>query len=125
MYTGRPTEWQGKVGLMYLSDYGYATSGGSTTNRSSCLAKELSNWNSSSYSDCKDNDWLYNSNKKQWILNSYTNYSYAVLIVDNSGRVLFSDRTVYQYAVRPSVYLKSSTTILSGEGTLENPYEIG
>ncbi len=125
VYTGRPTEWQGKVGLMYLSDYGYATSGGSTTNRSSCLAKELSNWNSSSYSDCKDNDWLYNSNKKQWILNSYTNYSYAVLIVDNSGRVLFSDRTVYQYAVRPSVYLIPSTTIVSGEGTSENPYQIG
>ena len=28
VYSGRPTEWIGKVGLMYPSDYGYATSGG-------------------------------------------------------------------------------------------------
>ena len=56
VYTGRPTEWQGKIGLMYTSDYGYATSGGSTSTRTSCLAKELYNWDSNSYSDCKNND---------------------------------------------------------------------
>ena len=56
VYSGRPTEWIGSIGLMYPSDYGYATSGGSTTNRESCLAKELYNWNSSSFSDCKNND---------------------------------------------------------------------
>src|SRR5699024_3350454 len=31
VYAGRPTDWIGKIGLMYPSDYGYATSGGSTT----------------------------------------------------------------------------------------------
>ena len=41
VYSGRPTTWTGKVGLMYPSDYGYATSGGSTTNRAACLAKEF------------------------------------------------------------------------------------
>ena len=43
-YTGRPTAWQGKVGLMYPSDYGYATSGGTSMNRTSCLATILYNW---------------------------------------------------------------------------------
>ena len=43
VYTGRPTEWPGKVGLMYPSDYGYATSGGTSMNRASCLAKALNN----------------------------------------------------------------------------------
>ena len=47
----RTTTWSGKIGLMYPSDYGYATSGGSTSNRTSCLNKELYNWYSSSYSD--------------------------------------------------------------------------
>ena len=53
---------------MYLSDYGYATSGGATTNRASCLAKELTKWDDSSVSDCKDNDWMYNSSKSQWTI---------------------------------------------------------
>lgn len=34
--------WKGLVGLMYPSDYGYATSGGSITNRTTCLNKSLS-----------------------------------------------------------------------------------
>ncbi len=29
----RKTSWTGKIGLMYPSDYEYATSGGSTTNK--------------------------------------------------------------------------------------------
>ena len=47
VYSGRPTTWTGKIALMYPSDYGYATAGGTTTNRESCLAKELYNWDGS------------------------------------------------------------------------------
>ena len=124
VYTGRPTEWPGKVGLMYPSDYGYATSGGSTSTRTSCLAKELYNWNSSSYSDCKNNDWLYNSSIYQWTLAPYSSDSDYVFRVRDTGYV--DDEGAYaQDAVRPSVYLISKTSILGGEGTLENPYTIG
>ena len=120
VYKGRPTEWQGKVGLMYPSDYGYATSGGTSMNRASCLAKELYNWNDAS--DCKNNDWLYNSSANQWTLAPSSSYSEYVFS--------FADRVAnqiapFQFAVRPSVYLISKTSILGGEGTLENPYEIG
>src|SRR5699024_7754787 len=72
VYTGRPTEWTGSIGLMYPSDYGYATSGGRTTNRASCLAKELYNWDS--VSDCYNNDCLY-SGISQWTLTPYSGYS--------------------------------------------------
>ena len=41
VYSERPTKWTGKIALAYPSDYGYATAGGTTTNRASCLAKEL------------------------------------------------------------------------------------
>ena len=57
VYSGRPTEWTGQIGLMYPSDYGYATSGGSSMNRTSCLSKELFYWYT--YSDCKSNNWLF------------------------------------------------------------------
>ncbi len=110
-----------RVGLMYPSDYGYATSGGSTSNRTSCLNKELSNWNDSAYSDCKNNDWLY-SDKFQWTLTPLLSNSYAVIKV--AGCVTAA-RAISHAEVRPSVYLKSSTMILGGEGTPENPYEIG
>ena len=122
----RATTWQGKVGLMYPSDYGYATSGGSTSNRTSCLNKELYNWYSSSYSDCKNNDWLYNSSNWQWTISPYANSSDASYVFG----VFYPGSVYYTYAsraglVRPSVYLISKTSILGGEGTLENPYEIG
>ena len=125
VYSGRPTEWQGKVGLMYPSDYGYATSGGSTSNRTSCLNKELYKWDSSSYSDCKNNDWLY-TGTTQWTLTPNSSHSYYLFIVHNTGYVIHDDYSAYsQYVVRPSVYLLSETSIVSGEGTPGNPYEIG
>ena len=126
VYTGRPTEWQGKIGLMYPSDYGYATSGGSTSNRTSCLAKELYHWYSSSYSDCKNNDWLLDSSNWQWTLAPISSFSGIEFFVDNSGSVNYYNLADNcRAAVRPSVYLIPSTSILGGEGTLENPYEIG
>ena len=123
VYTGNQTEWQGKVGLMYPSDYGYATSGGTSMNRASCLAKELSKW--SAASDCYNNDWLLDLQNYQWTLTPVShNSNYVFRIFQFSGSVN-GDAVSIKSTVRPSVYLKSSTTILSGEGTLENPYEIG
>ena len=120
VYKGRPTEWQGKVGLMYPSDYGYATSGGTSMNRASCLAKELYNWDSAN--DCKNNDWLYNSSIYQWTQAPISSYSGSVFSVGGTGYVSYIAND--QGAVRPSVYLISKTSILGGEGTLENPYEL-
>ena len=79
VYTERPTEWVGEVGLMYPSDYGYATSGGSTTDREACLAKELYNWDESSFSDWKNNDLLFNGSI-QWTLTPSSSYSNHVFV---------------------------------------------
>ena len=127
VYSGRPTEWQGKVGLMYPSDYGYATSGGSTSNRTSCLNRKLYNWDDSSYSDCKNNDWLY-TGITQWTLAPSSSSSGSVFGVTGRGAVNSdsnNNNARYNYVVRPSVYLLPSTKIIKGEGTLENPYMIG
>ena len=123
----RTTTWQGKIGLMYPSDYGYATSGGSTSNRTSCLNKELYNWNDSSYSDCTNNDWLLDSSHLQWTLSPTADSTNAndVFVVNYSGNVTTNHAAYISCLVRPSVYLISKTSILGGEGTLENPYEIG
>ena len=119
----RTTTWNGKIGLMYPSDYGYATSSGTSMNRASCLAEELYSWIGAN--DCYLNDWLLESSNKQWTVSprAYSWNNFFVFDVDSS------QVTTYNAAgaalVRPSVYLIPSTSILGGEGTLENPYEIG
>ena len=122
VYGTRPIYWVGKIGLMYPSDYGYATSGGTTTNRESCLAKEMYSWNSSSYSDCKNNDYLYNSSY-QWTLTPYSSLSNGVFNVYSVGYVRsnFADRT---YSASPVLYLNSTVEITGGEGTSENPFTL-
>ena len=124
VYSGHSTSWIGKVGLMYPSDYGYATSGGSSTNRNSCLAKELYNWDSSGYSDCKNNDWMYNGNIWQWTISPRAVNSYYVFDVRYAGFVN-RDYAIYTSAGRPVVYLKSTIKVISGSGTTSSPYILG
>ena len=123
----RTTTWSGKIGLMYPSDYGYATSGGTSMNRTSCLAEALYNWDSES--DCYNNDWLfdiYNSDSFLWTVSPLADSSNADIVfsVYDSGYVS-RHGAIYTGLVRPTVYLLSTTKILSGEGTPENPYALG
>ena len=119
VYSGRPTTWQGKIALMYPSDYGYATSGGATTNREACLAEELWNWDS--YSNCTNNDWLLDSSTTQWTLTPNASNSNRVFLVSSSGFVRNGTPTS-SFGVRPSVYLTSNVSISGGDGTMNNPY---
>ena len=121
VYSNRPTKWTGKIGLMYPSDYGYATSGGSTTNRTNCLNTALFNWNSSR--DCYNNDWLYNSSNFQWTLTPSASHSYFAFIVYSSG--LVSGTITVQapsYGISPALYLNSNIKISGGSGTESNPF---
>ena len=121
VYSGRSTTWTGKVGLIYPSDYGYATSGGTTTNRASCLAKEIYKWTSSSVSDCKNNDWMYNSSINQWTITPRQDSASIGFDVNYTGSVIdayaYNDRGVW-----PVVHLKSTIKVISGSGTKDSPY---
>ena len=108
---------------MYPSDYGYATSGGTTKDRTACLAKELFNWDSSDFSDCKGNDYLFDANNWQWTLAPYSAYAYSVFFV-------FADGIVYDFnanstgAVRPALFLKSNIQVDKGTGAKSDPYTL-
>ena len=123
VYTGRPTEWIGQIGLMYPSDYGYATSGGSTMDRTTCLATELHNWDIFSYSDCKNNDWLY-SGTYQWTLTPRSSYSNYVFIAFGNGSVTSDYMHYTYYTVFPALYLSSNVKITGGDGSHDNPYTL-
>jgi hypothetical protein len=124
-YSGRPTTWSGKIGLMYPSDYGFATSGGTTTDRATCLATNLGSWNGSDVSNCKNNDYLY-LKSIEWTLTPNFANSVFVFYVNSAGRVYGNDYyAAHSYAVRPVGYLRSSAVILSGNGTSSSPWIIG
>ena len=125
VYSGRPTTWTGKIGLMYPSDYGYATSGGSTTDRAACLAKEMYNWDGSGVSDCKNNDYLYKSSYYQWTLAPRSSFANYVFFVSTLGYV--SNNVAYydSGSVRPVAFLKSNISITDvGTGTAESPFQL-
>ena len=124
VYSGHATNWTGKIGLMYPSDYGYATSGGSTTDRATCLAKNMYSWDDSGVSDCKNNDYLYKSSYDQWTLASSS-------ITSNNGFIVGAKGYVHGYgghnasSVRPAVFLKSNISITDvGIGTAESPFQL-
>ena len=125
VYGSNRPYWVGKIGLMYPSDYGYATSGGNTTNRSRCLARELYNWHLSGYVYCLDNVYLYKNNLEQWMLTSYVDSQYYVFVIRSEGRVVSQGTNRSGYSVFPVLYLKSTVQITGGDGTSGNPYILG
>ena len=135
IYSGNPSSVYAKIGLMYPSDYGYATVGGTTTNKSSCREKELYNWDGSSFSDCKNNDWLFTSQSSfvksgEWLLSPFSSISNSAAYLISSGyvRLGYSDYVAgSQLAVRPTFYLDSSILKIvgTGDGTKDNAYRIG
>ena len=127
VYSEHATTWTGKIGLMYPSDYGYATSGGSTTDRATCLAKEIYNWDDEewdSIGDCYSNDYLYKSGYSQWTLAPYSSNARYVFYVGAGGFV----RNFAGHAgisVRPVAFLKSNISITNvGTGTSESPFQL-
>ena len=125
VYSGRPTTWTGKIAIMYPSDYGYATAGGTTTNRESCLAKELYNWDGSGVSDCKNNDYLFKSAYTQWTLAPNSSNSSNAFYVVSKGYVFNYIGVSNTDGVRPAAYLKSSISLSSvGDGSSTSPYQL-
>ena len=107
---------------MYPSDYGYATSGGSTTDRATCLSKGLNNWYDAS--DCYGNDYLYKSSYYQWTLAPRSLYSNGVFDVYTNGYVN-DDNANDTNGVRPVAFLKSNISITDvGLGTAESPFQL-
>ena len=123
VYGSNPITWSGKVALMYPSDYSYATSGGSMTSREMCLSSAPINWLSSDYSDCKNNNWLYDSSITQWTLTPATKYNSRVFDIISDGTVNVG--LAYGiFSIRPSIYLMSTVVIMNGDGSQSNPFQL-
>jgi len=121
----RQIKWLGYVSIMYPSDYGYATSGGATTNRATCLNTALFNWNDTSLDECKNNNWLFNQNTTKYFLTSSAGIDRArdIFILATGGDVT-SDTASHSNAIYPTLYLKPNVKITTGDGSMKNPYQL-
>ena len=109
---GNSFYWDGYVGLMYLSDYGYAYG-------NNCA----SNYTFSEYGlkNCATSRWL--SYLSAWTVSPDLNDSNNVIIASNS--IINVDGPSYTEAyVYPTFYLKPEVVITTGDGSEQNPYQI-
>ena len=118
VYSGRSINWTGKVGLIYPSDYGYATIGGS----GDCMRVALYNWNNNVYNYCYNNDWLLEPSFTYWTMSQRSDRSDYVFLVGNIGIVGFNNASRGDIVARPVVYLKSTINITSGTGSSTDPF---
>ena len=110
------TTYDAKIGLMYVSDYYYSASPSAWT---------LVGYNSDytkSYASAKGENWLYGGGW-DWTISRYSDNSGNAFSVYGNGGV--DDNGVrYNRGVRPSFSLLSSTTYVSGSGSMSDPVRI-
>ena len=122
----RPTTWTGKVGLIYASDYGYASTFAEChENLFAGLTydKENYSWDKTN-GKCKTDNWLFRKKYGYWTLSPDYGSSSGVFYVDMGGAVL-SGYTYDLGGVLPAVFLKSDILIASGNGEINSPYRLG
>ena len=117
--TDNTTEYTAKIGLMYVSDYGFAAD-------PSAWTTTLDNYDSSSVTAV---NWMY-LGLYEWTISRRAAVSNSAFFVANGGFVHFNDvyhndllpgRVSDGFGVRPSFNLESSITYVSGDGTHDSP----
>ena len=125
VHSGNKQTWDGKVALIYPSDYMYASS--------SCYNTEyIRGWilNSSAphiseYGSemCKSTNWLLNDNW-YWTISPNTINSYAVIDLNGDGNIYSTTVDNFPGLLRPSLYLEPNITYTGGSGTINDPFII-
>ena len=111
----RNNTWEGKIALIYPSDYGYASTDSACRNDMSSSTNNVNN--------CKNENWLYNSSF-QWTLSPHSGGAQYVFCVTLNGDV-FSNSESINFGVHPVLFLKSDVVIAGGTGeSIENAYTL-
>ena len=99
-----------KIGLMYVSDFGFAASNNYWTTALSI------------YDSVINNNWMY-MGLYEWTISRSSVISDSAFALISLGYVAISFVDSSK-AVRPSFYLKENVTYVSGDGSKENPIQI-
>ncbi len=120
VYSGHSTSWNGKIALMYPSDYSYTYALGVDN---TCYTDGYKCRTDNGGAPTKG--WIYNtnSNSYQWLLSpnsAVSDYAFRLYV---SGYVNHSG-VANSSGVRPSLYLVSNIKIDSGDGSEQSPYQL-
>jgi len=127
VYSGNPVSWTGQIGLIYPSDYGYSTAGGSSKNRETCLKTAIYNWENANV-DCKNGSWIHKG--AMWTIthlyftNGHSDGKKTVVGILIPGNTSNPEAKTATYQIFPTAYLKSDVKIISGTGSSSNPFKI-
>ena len=110
--TDNATEYTAKIGLMYVSDYGFAAD-------PSAWTLTMGSYNNTT---ATSTNWMY-MGLYEWTLSRIADYSDFAFLVYGGGLV-HDYRVGNYYAVRPSFSLESSITYVSGSGSASDPMVI-
>ena len=105
--------YEAKIGLMYASDYGYASN------------PNLWTMTMDNYTDTNIglNNWMYMGVKEN-IITDYQSPCNRIIISSN-GSLDFISSSMVTTAIRPAFYLEPSVTYKSGLGTKDSPIILG
>ena len=107
-----PSNGTSKIGLMYLSDYGFAAA-------PSAWTSNISSYNSSTITSV---NWMY-MGMHEWTITPNSSNSHYVFYLYNGGGVSYSGGDT-GYAGRPVLYLKASALYAGGSGTKDSPIRL-
>ena len=106
-----PENGTSKIGLMYVSDYGFAAA-------PSAWAFQLYYYENSSITPV---NWMY-MGLSDWTITPYSSNSYDVFNASGNGNGgLGTIKAYYGHFVRPVLYLKASVAYAGGSGTKDSP----
>ena len=98
-----------KIGLMYVSDYGY---GANPEKWTTTLTED--NFGTDNWIYFSSNEWTISQHNPLFTFSIDSSYGGRVIIIQNSRL----------FAVRPSFYLESTVNYISGSGTQSDPFRI-
>ena len=107
------TTYNAKIGLMYVSDYGFATD-------PSAWTLTLENYNNTT---AINSNWMYIGHD-EWTITRDSDGPDSEFRIDKSGIVSSDLGTYNSNGVRPVFNLESSITYVSGDGTQSSPIRI-
>ena len=104
--------YKDEIGLMYVSDYGYAAS---PENWQTILSNYDNDTN-------RNNNWLF-MGLMEWFITPRSDMGNITYVI-YEGDVFGTAYVTTALAIRPTFYLKSNVQLVSGNGTITNPYRL-
>ena len=123
VWSGNKQTWDGKVALIYPSDYMYASS--ACYNDDTMKGFNYSDSSKSYASEtCKSTNWLLDTNFWYWAVSPSSYDSQHAVYVQLPGDVHINHTFYSSVGLRQSVYLDTNVNYVSGSGTTSDPFII-